>query len=370
MSSVNPAFGEEYDAVKHAKHLQSDLNIAHLTLIQRERLTSLIKKYYRVFSKAGVVTPVKDYVCDIDTGSARPICCRNPTFGPLETPVMEHAMAKLLDLGHIRQIIDGQWLSKPLLAPKPHQENVTSIDNFVWRFCVNYAPLNTVTRVVAMPIPRCDEAVGNTFGNAKFRWLMDAISGYNQLRVTESSQEKLAFAGPDCTKYTYTVMPFGPINGPVIFIVFIHDMNSTWNELARRRGLSLNTGTNTRVIVDDIFSWAQTFDNFLLYLECQLQVCLSQNLSLSLKKCLFCPSRIEFVGVDVTDDGNCPAMSKHEFLRAFPAFNDVRDISSFLGFVNFYAKWVPLFEQRAEPLRAIIKGKEQTEVILPLMGPL
>ena len=135
-----------------------------------------------------------------------------------------------------------------------------------------------------MPIPCCDKAVGNTFGNAKFFWLMDAISGYNQLKVvTEQSQEKLAFAGPDCTKYTYTVMPFGPINGPVIFIVFIHDMNSTWNELARRRGLTLDTGTNTRVIIDDIFSWAQTFDDFLTYLECQLKVCLSQNLSLSQK---------------------------------------------------------------------------------------
>ena len=79
-----------------------------------------------------------------------------------------------------------------------------------------------------MPIPRCDEAVGNTFGMSQFHWLMDAISGYNQIRV----------AGPGCTKYTWLVMPFDPINGPVIFIVLIHDMNSTWQELARTCGIS------------------------------------------------------------------------------------------------------------------------------------
>jgi len=72
---------------------------------------------------------------------------------------MKKCISKLLKLGHIRQIHDGQWLFKALLAPKPHQEHVRNIDDFVWRFCVNYIPLNAVTRVVAYPIPRCDDAV-------------------------------------------------------------------------------------------------------------------------------------------------------------------------------------------------------------------
>ena len=56
---------------------------------------------------------------------------------------------------------------------------------------------------------------------------MDAISGYNQIKVAKSSRPKLAFAGPNNTKYTYNVMPFGPVNGLVIFVVFIHDMDAT-----------------------------------------------------------------------------------------------------------------------------------------------
>ena len=173
-----------------------------------------------MFCEEGVTTPVKDYECEIDTGDAKSIRCRNPRFGPLETPLIKKAIAKLVDLGHVIPIHDGQWLSKPLLAAKPHQENVTDIENFVWRFCVNYIPLNSVTKIIAMPIPRCDEAVTMDFGGSKFRWLMDAISGYNQIRVAKSSREKLAFAGPYFTKYTYTVMPFGPVNGPVVFIFY------------------------------------------------------------------------------------------------------------------------------------------------------
>ena len=106
-------------------------------------------------------------------------------------------------------------------------------------------------------------------------------------------------------------MSFGPVNGPVIFVIFIHDMDVTWNNLARTKGIVFNRGTGTRIIVDDIFSWAPTFEIFIKYLECQLEVCMSQNLSLSLKKCLFCPERMEFVGHDVCTDGNRPAQSKH-----------------------------------------------------------
>ena len=120
---------------------------------------------------------------------------------------------------------------------------------------------------------------------------MDAISGYNQIRVAFSRCAKLAFAGPDYSKYTYTAMSSGPVNGPVIFIVFIHDLDSTWKELARSRGTVLDATDSTKIIVDDTFSWARTFDKCIAYLTCQLQVSLSQNLSLSLKKSFFYPKK-------------------------------------------------------------------------------
>ena len=62
-------------------------------------------------------------------------------------------------------------------------------------------------------------------------------------------------------------MPFGPVNGPVIFIVFIHDMDGTWKSLLVKQGINMESGlTNTRMIVDDIFSWAHNF-------KVALQIC-------------------------------------------------------------------------------------------------
>jgi hypothetical protein len=66
---------------------------------------------------------------------------------------MEKCIASLAKLGHIRQIHDSEWLFKALLVPKPHHEGVTNIADFVWRFCVNYIPLNQITRIITYPIP-------------------------------------------------------------------------------------------------------------------------------------------------------------------------------------------------------------------------
>ena len=51
---------------------------------------------------------MKDYECKIDTGDAAPIRCRNPKFDPHETPLIERAVAKLVELGHVMQIHEGE----------------------------------------------------------------------------------------------------------------------------------------------------------------------------------------------------------------------------------------------------------------------
>ncbi len=99
-------------------------------------------------------------------------------------------------------------------------------------------------------------------------WMFNTPMGYHQLAVALASQEKLAFQGVDAIKWTYTVMPFGPVNGPVTFINFIHDINSIWKELAKKHGLTINDDTNTRIIMDDIVSWSGSFKRSLAYMLC------------------------------------------------------------------------------------------------------
>jgi hypothetical protein len=108
-------------------------------------------------------------------------------YGPKETVVMHKSIAALAKVGHIRQINDGQWLFKALIAAKPHQEHISNIKDFVWRICVNYISLNQVACQIAFPIPCCDHAVNVAFGIALFFWLFDAPTGYHQLAISPKS---------------------------------------------------------------------------------------------------------------------------------------------------------------------------------------
>jgi hypothetical protein len=348
--------------------MRHDLDLSHLDPNVRDQIYALVIKYWSVFDDKGVFIPVKNYKCVIGTGDAPPIAIKKILYWPKETPIMRDAITALAKVGQIRQITNGHWLFKALLAPKPHQEHVRHIDKFVWCFCVNYIPLNSVTRIIAYPTPRCDSAINKEFGMGILYWLFDAHMGYHQLAVTLTSQEKLAFQGLDAIKWTYIVMPFGPTNGLATFINFIHDVDSQGKALAQKSGMVIDNNTNTKIITNDIFSWAKLLEAALLYIECQLCVCQSYQLSLSLHISHIFPKRFEFVGIDICLDGNCPAMTKHQLLEHWPQPKIIRDVARIVGFAQFYSKFIPQFELRISPYPHfcnLATNFEYTESITP-----
>ncbi len=228
-----------------------------------DQVYQLLWRHWSVFCDKGQFIPVKDYICSTDTGSVRPICIKKIIYGPQEIAIMHNCISLLEKLGHICEVHGGE----------SHQEHVHHIDNFVWRFCINYILLNQITCSVAYPIPQCNSAVHLTFSNGCWMWMWDAPQGYHQIGVEHESQDKLAFAGPDATKWMCNIMPFGPVNGPATFIAFIHDMDSTWKDLAQKHSMTNNEDTNRNIIVDDILSWANSLVSALIYMECELRIC-------------------------------------------------------------------------------------------------
>ncbi len=137
--------------------------------------------------------PVRNYECVIDTRSSQTIAVKKILYGKQETVIMGKCIAALTKVGHIQQITNGSWLFKALFAPKPHQEHIQNINDFVWHFCVNYIPLNGVTHVVVYPILQCDTVVFVEFSMGWFTWMFDVPMGNHQLAGALASQEKFAF---------------------------------------------------------------------------------------------------------------------------------------------------------------------------------
>ncbi len=195
--------------------------------------------------------------------------------------------------------------------------------------------------------------------------MFDAPMGYHQLAAALASHEKLAFQGVDALKWTYIVMPFGPTNRPATFVNFIYNIGSIWKKLATLRGVPVGDTTNTRIIIDNIVSWSSTEEYALECIRCQLKVCQAYPLLLNLRKSHFFPQQFESAEIDVCNDGNRPAKSKHTLLTTWPDPNVVCNMEKFIGFAKFYSRFINHFELSIAPLRKLCKN-EYIDPVAPI----
>ena len=83
------------------------------------------------------------------------------------------------------------------------------------RLCCDVRMLNLKTLKDAWPLPRVQEVLEAVKG-AKWYSVMDLVSGYLQLPLSEQSKHKTAFRALG-QLFEFERMPFGVCNGPATF---------------------------------------------------------------------------------------------------------------------------------------------------------
>jgi hypothetical protein len=142
----NPSFHYTFDEGENSVELSRNLVMeSHLRQETQNQIIEFVKEFWDVFREEGVKIPIQGYKMVIDTGNHQPVAVAKPHYGMHETPIMQHTIDQLLDMGFIVKDTTSPREFKITLAPKPHQENVTEIENYVWRFCTNYIRLNMIT---------------------------------------------------------------------------------------------------------------------------------------------------------------------------------------------------------------------------------
>ena len=125
-------------------------------------------------------------------------------------------------------------------------------------------------------------------------------------------------------------------------------MRDNWNaESASQFNLKIDENKNTTIIIDDTFGFVTSYKIGIAYIRAILTISRRHSLSWKLKKCHFFPEQVEFVGHDITKQGNTPTTSKIPLLSSWPIPKTARDISSFNGFSNapyFIHPWMEIFK--------------------------
>ena len=115
--------------------------------------------------------------------------------------------------------------------------------------------------------------------------------------------------------------------------------------------------SDTRIIIDDILLWSSNMVALFIYLEYIYKDFRKYRVSFRLNKCDFFKPRVEYIGRDVTNSGNCPAFSKFSMINDWPLPIRGESIFYFIGLMNFYHQYalcrlLVTFHRKTIPLSA------------------
>ena len=272
-----------------------------------------------------------DHAIDLKEGAQAP-------WGPIyalsevELEALKEYLEDMLRTGKIRP--SKSPAGAPILfVPKPHGRGL--------RLCVDYCELNKVTIMNRYPLPLMNELRDRVQG-AKIFTKIDLKWGYNLIRIKEGDEWKTAFR-TRYGLYEYLVMPFGLANAPATFQNMI-------NEVLRDL---IDHGVVA--YMDDILIYSAEEEEHVRIVTGVLQLLQSNGLAVAPEKCEWHASKVEFLGYIISAEGVSMAEDKVQTLLEWAPPTNVTAVQSFLGFANFYRRFIEGFSKVCKPLTDLTK---------------
>lgn len=169
-------------------------------------------------------------------------------------------------------------------------------------------------------MPIVEEILDELFGATVFTKL-DHRSGYHQIRIKKGDEFKTAFQ-THCGHYEYKVMSFGLTGAPTTFQEF---MNFVLQPLLRKCVV---------VFLDDVLIYSKNMDEHMQHLRQVFQLLKEHKLHLKLSKCSFAQDKLEFLGHVISRNGVATDPKKMEIVKRWSVPHCVKDIRSFLGWLD------------------------------------
>lgn len=213
------------------------------------------------------------------------------------------------------------------------------------RPCQDYRYLNEGTVKNAYPLPLIADLVDKLKGSSIFTKL-DLRSGYNNVRIKDGDQWKAAFK-TNRGLYEPTVMFFRLCNSPATF-------QSMMNDIFRDM---INEGWLV-IYMDDMLIHSSNQHEHQVQVERVLQRLRDNDLFLKLEKCTFAAAQVEFLGAIVSHNQVAMDPVKIKGILDWPVPTTVKQVREFLGFGNFYRRFIDHYSDIAKPLNELTKKNQ------------
>jgi hypothetical protein len=310
------------------------------TATKTNQLPSELQQYEDVFAAENATAlpphrPGVDMAIPLQEGQQPPYGPLYP-LSPAELEVLRGYLEENLKRGYIRH--SKSPAGAPILFVPKKDGSL--------RLCVDYRGLNAITVKNRYPLPLISEIMDRVNGATVFSKI-DLKEAYHKIRIEEGEEWKTAFR----TRYghfEYLVMPFGLTNAPAVFQAYINQA---------MRGL---VDCCCIVYLDDILIFSRTKEEHAKHLQQVCQRLREFELYANPKKCEFYQDQMEFLGFIINKDGIQMDPQRIQTIQEWKDHppQSYRDVQIFLGFCNFYRRFIRRYAHYSRPLSQLLKGSK------------
>lgn len=255
--------------------------------------------------------------------------CRRIPFA-VRKPLRERCK-KMLDADIIERVYGAaRWVSNVVPVLKRNGD---------LRVCVDMRRANAAVLREQFQIPTFDEIVSDLHGACIYS-KVDLDNAYHQVELDPRSREITTFVTPDGL-YRFKRLFFGVKCAPEIFQRIMADL--------------LRDLPQVRVFFDDIIIFSKTKAEHELHVKQVIDRLTENGLTINMKKSIFGASQIEFLGHRISKNSVEPSESNVAAVMNFETPSSKKDLQSFLGLINYVARFIPHFSTVTAPLRVLLK---------------
>jgi len=204
------------------------------------------------------------------------------------------------------------------------------------RLCVDYRALNYVTKKDRYPLPLIGEAL-DRLQTAKYYTKLDIKDAYHNVRIKEGDEWKTTFT-TKCGTYEHLVMPFGLTNAPAAFQRWINRTLQSYIDIC------------CIVYLDDVLIWSDNLEQHQKDVAAIIRAIRQQEMKLKPSKCEFHQKETEYLGFIINNEGVKVDPIKTAAIWDWKEPTNKKGIQEFMGFCNFYRRFINGFSRTAKSL--------------------
>ncbi|CAB0004121.1 unnamed protein product [Nesidiocoris tenuis] len=254
-------------------------------------------------------------------------------LSPPKMTAMKEILDTLLSNGTIEKI------QSPIASPCFLVDKKSNDGTKKYRLVVDYRALNKEIEYFQYPLPTVESAFMYLNG-ARFFTCLDLNQAFHQIPLDRASQRLTAFQTPfGC--YCYKRLPFGVAVGSQALSCL---MDEVLGDLKYTFVFNFQ---------DDVFIYSETLADHLQHIRIVLTRLQEAKLTVNLTKASIARSSIDFLGHTIRHNKITMNPDRVKHLLAIPKPTSPKEISQFLGAVNFFAKFFPDLATVVEPLNSL-----------------